>query len=1005
MSNLDNKTVQGNTPFAFAGVPPTNEELLASALRYAELGIEILPCKPDKTPATAHGVCDATSDLDIVRKWWGRGGSYEGHNIAIKATHAWILDADTPKNGTSDDDGLATIAAWVQEHSPLPMTVEAISGRGGRHVYFQPHPGVKSRSRKFGGNYLPGIDTRHGNSYVIAPPSWHYEAGRRYLWCEGRAPGEVPVADAPEWLLERVAPPEPQPSPDQPVEIPANAEPYARAALRNACDRISQAHPGSQEGALNNESLSIGRLVAAGLLGRFEAESALIAAGCTMSNERGRRPWTRDEITRKVRKAITDGSAKGPRAIPVGHNNGSTQEDTEMDNSDTNTPKNTQDKESPAMRLIAIGIANELWRDEEGTAYATVSVDGHRENYPLASQAFTRWLIGQYAERYQQMIDKKWVPGCVGRDTLHSALATLDAIARKTEYKTAIRVAGHQGRVYIDIGDRDWRVIEVDAEGWRVVDTCEVRFIRPKGLLPLAFPEKGGRIDDLRRFINTGSDEDFRQVVSFIVGVFCPHGPYAILNTAGAAGSAKSTLARVIKKLTDAGIVDVRMRPKDPDDLVRAAKNSWLTAYDNLSYLDENMADCLCQIATGAGISKRTLYTNMDETLAWVRRPQMINGINELALRGDLADRCVTISLAPIKERKTEKVFWAEFDEAAPRILGAILDGVSCALRRQDSVSTETPPRMADHALWAEAAGEAFGWEPGQILRETLAAQNASVETVLEADAVAKAIRDLMGDRTKTWKGTASELYNELLLLVDDDVRRDKKRWPVDPTRLSGRMTRILPQMGTIGFQIERTLERDPRTGSMARQITINRDYAPHYASVNATGNSVIKETQEYQHHSTPGAADDAVYAHLTHRDGGGGVDAHGSLSSSPPFSLEERAYTAYTAPEGSVSSLESLENLASAGDASERKQERKQEPSERKQEPSDGQHPFVSTKGTAPTWVVGAKYTIDDGRDVARGVFRGLDGVYPVLDLTTGLGDVPAGTRIKAMPAWLRAV
>lgn len=171
---------------------------------------------------------------------------------------------------------------------------------------------------------------------------------------------------------------------------------------------------------------------------------------------------------------------------------------------------------------------------------------------------------------------------------------------------------------------------------WQVTESPPVRFIRPAGLSELPIPERGGSIDELREFWNIASEEQFRLIVVFMLQAMRPEGPYAGLEVDGVQGSGKTFLVETIKGIVDPNLAPVRAAPKDEVDLIIAARGSRLPCFDNLSYLNAERSDALCRMATGSGIGKRTLYSDLEETLAWVQRPFILNGINPVASRGDL---------------------------------------------------------------------------------------------------------------------------------------------------------------------------------------------------------------------------------------------------------------------------------------------------------------------------------------------------------------------------------
>jgi hypothetical protein len=112
-----------------------------------------------------------------------------------------------------------------------------------------------------------------------------------------------------------------------------------------------------------------------------------------------------------------------------------------------------------------------------------------------------------------------------------------------------------------------------------------------------------------------------------------------------------------------------------------AATNGWVIGLDNLSHLSVWLSDAICRLATSGGFASRELYTDDEETIFAATRPVVVNGIEELATRGDLLDRAIILYLPAIAEeqRKPEAILWRTFDATRPLILGALLDAVSQA--------------------------------------------------------------------------------------------------------------------------------------------------------------------------------------------------------------------------------------------------------------------------------------------------------------------------------------
>ncbi len=232
------------------------------------------------------------------------------------------------------------------------------------------------------------------------------------------------------------------------------------------------------------------------------------------------------------------------------------------------------------------------------------------------------------------------------------------------------------------------------------------------------------------------------------------------------------------------------------------ANASWVAAFDNVSGVQQWLSDGLCRLATGGGSSKRELFTNEDEWLIDVRRPVIVNGIEEIATKGDLLRRTLRVELPVIEERDrlTEAEFWASFDDVHPRLLGALCDALSGALRRVGEVEIECKPSMADLATWVTAAEPALGWPDGAFLEAYESRRKEAHEAVIEAELAGPCIRDLC---VEGYTGTATQMLERLDGMVDGNTRK-RTEWPKSPRKLGGLIKRLAPALRKLGFTVDR---------------------------------------------------------------------------------------------------------------------------------------------------------------------------------------------------------
>jgi hypothetical protein len=455
-------------------------------------------------------------------------------------------------------------------------------------------------------------------------------------------------------------------------------------------------------------------------------------------------------------------------------------------------------KPSQATILVALALASdlELFHTPDAEAFVSISAGTHRETWPLRGGPFRRWLARRYYEEHGS---------APGSQALQDALQVLEghALFQGFEHEVHLRLAEHEGEIYLVLVDEYWQAVRISARGWEVVHDPPVRFRRPRGMRALPYPERDGNLEELREFVNI-ADADWPLLAAWAVAALRPRGPFPVLPMHGEQGTAKSTTGRILRELIDPNAAPMRSEPRNGHDLMIAANNGWVLAFDNVSRLSPWLSDAICRLATGGGFATRELYSDLDEVLIDVQRPVILNGIEELATRGDLLDRSVILYLPTITRYRPEDELWPAFERVRPNIFGGLLDAVASAIANVEQVKLGRAPRMADFAKWAVAAEPKLGLERGAFLDAYAGNRADANEFTLEASAIADPVREL-ADRG--FLGTATELLAALRDGVDEETIR-LRNWPKDATRVSGDLRRIAPNLRAIGITVEFDLPR-----------------------------------------------------------------------------------------------------------------------------------------------------------------------------------------------------
>lgn len=460
---------------------------------------------------------------------------------------------------------------------------------------------------------------------------------------------------------------------------------------------------------------------------------------------------------------------------------------------------NERERSGRLKRLLALVDGLELMHDANDEAFALPVVGGVQQVMPVRSGTFRKYLAGIYWAEYRDGLPS---------DLIAAAINTIEARALFEGEKVEVhrRVARLDGRIFIDLGDDSWRAVEIDAGGWRIVEQPPVRFRRDRLTRPLPEPvrRQSGALDRLLDLFRL--DPKQRVLVkSWLLAALGGVSPFAILAVVGEAGSGKTLFCKTMARLVDPRKPELRSPPRELRDVEAAAWNAYLIAFDNISSVGPDLADCLCCLATGAGLGGRQLYTNTEEIVFDASRPVLLNGIPDLPARADLLDRALVVHLTRVPDdaRRPAAELEAGIKWLLPAALGELCSMLAHGLARRDKVHPPRLPRMADVALWAEACGlegaaEAIGENARTAMRD-----------LAEEDAFAAALVRFVEARA-TWTGTAASLLEALNAERGDGRAPDG--WPRTPRGAAEKLRRLAPALRQAGVAV--SFRRQAHTGA-----------------------------------------------------------------------------------------------------------------------------------------------------------------------------------------------
>ena len=329
--------------------------------------------------------------------------------------------------------------------------------------------------------------------------------------------------------------------------------------------------------------------------------------------------------------------------------------------------------------LMMCAASARLFWSAENRFYAQVAIGARTEIRRLDSPAFRDWLIEGCREHQLDLPSEPMIRNVVN---------FLELAARRNRRSAPVflRVGGNgedaRSTYYLDLGDASGRAVQIRADGWSVVKRPGTHFRRPDGLLPLPVPGKNGSIEILRSYVNL-SEGHFRRAIVWLAAALLPCGPHPALIIRGDAGSARSTLARVLKLLIDPQANPILTGHQNASDLMAASLDTWLMAYDDVGLMPGWLSMTLSDLVRSRVVATDSIHRGKELSMPLASRPIILSGVENGNEQFRPSPLCIHLELRSIlfDDRRAENEFWRSFQADYPRILGGILDVLVEGLR------------------------------------------------------------------------------------------------------------------------------------------------------------------------------------------------------------------------------------------------------------------------------------------------------------------------------------
>lgn len=215
------------------------------------------------------------------------------------------------------------------------------------------------------------------------------------------------------------------------------------------------------------------------------------------------------------------------------------------------------------------------------------------------------------------------------------------------------------------------------------------------------------------------------------------------------------------------------------------------------------MADALCSIATGSGVSESKMYVNGEVWEAEVTRPIILNGIGHVVTRSDLLDRCVTLEFSELADnkRRDPDELWNQFLAILPKLLGGLFTVVCQALKVLPYIELKKSSRMIGYAKWGEAVAVVLS-KRGKFTQALAHSLEMANTVALESSPIVNPLLEFLKSHPNGYESSAADWLSVLRSVTT-------RQLPTSARGFSAALDHITPNLQKIGLQVSKRRTTD----------------------------------------------------------------------------------------------------------------------------------------------------------------------------------------------------